>query len=187
MIINNSSDIYSVKNFILDDECDLIINKMEFLNNAGQLKYNRALGRKVSYNPTWPELHHIFFKYNKKIKEQIKERYGLSEDIYPTLMYLSTYEQGEFQVDHIDDEFPWIHFSSLIYLNDFEGGEICFPQLNYRYKPGKKELIIWPSEGPKGNHSVSTVLSEKRYTILFCYTLDKTKTLNMVERENIDG
>ena len=32
------------------------------------IKYNKALGRKVSYNPDWPEVHHLFFKYNNKIK-----------------------------------------------------------------------------------------------------------------------
>jgi predicted 2-oxoglutarate/Fe(II)-dependent dioxygenase YbiX len=37
-------------------------------------------------------------------------------------------------------------FSMLIYLNDeYEGGELNFPWLNYRYKPKAGDLVIFPS------------------------------------------
>lgn len=37
-------------------------------------------------------------------------------------------------------------FSMLIYLNDeYEGGELNFPWLNYRYRPQAGDLVIFPS------------------------------------------
>jgi len=37
--------------------------------------------------------------------------------------------------------------SLLLYLNDeYEGGKISFPNFNYRYQPGKGDLLIFPSD-----------------------------------------
>lgn len=66
------------------------------------------------------------------------------------------------------DRFPYLwsgHLSILGYLNDdFEGGELYFPELDYGIKPKKGMLILFP-----GNlhyvHGVAPIKSGVRYTL----------------------
>ena len=65
-------------------------------------------------------------------------------------------------------EFPYLwsgHLSILGYLNDdFEGGELYFPELNYGFKPKMGSVVLFP-----GNlhyvHGVAPITSGVRYTI----------------------
>jgi hypothetical protein len=55
-------------------------------------------------------------------------------------------------------------FSMIVYLNDeYEGGEIEFPNQGISLKPEEGSLIIFPSNEPY-LHKVNEVLSGKRYT-----------------------
>lgn len=170
------------KNFITDEESQIIVDKLKELINSNEMKYNNALGRKVVYNPLWPEINPILFKYSNLIKQEIKNKYNLAEEIYPALVYLSTFEKGEGQGCHIDDEYPWLHFSSLFYLNDFEGGALRFRHFDFNYQPEKNELVLWPSTGIKSGHEVTPLLSDnQRHTVLICYTTEYNKRLRSLD------
>jgi len=55
-------------------------------------------------------------------------------------------------------------FSMIVYLNDdYEGGEIEFPNQGVSIKPQEGSLIVFPSNEPY-LHKVNEVLSGKRYT-----------------------
>lgn len=66
------------------------------------------------------------------------------------------------------DEFPYLwsgHLSILGYLNDdYEGGELYFPELDYAIRPKRSMLIMFP-----GNlhyvHGVAPITSGVRYTL----------------------
>jgi hypothetical protein len=76
------------------------------------------------------------------------------------------YEDSSFD-DQIA-QFPYLwsgHLSILGYLNDdFEGGELYFPELDYGFKPKKGSVVLFP-----GNlhyvHGVAPITSGVRYTI----------------------
>ena len=188
MQMNSAEEFGFKKNFIDDNSCNLIINKLKDLMDSKLMKYNNALGRKVVYNPLWEDLNSIFFKYSNLIKDEIKNKYNLKNEIYPALMYLSTFEKGEGQGCHVDDEYPWLDFSSLLYLNDFEGGMLRFRHFDFNYKPEKNELVFWPSSGEKSGHEVTPVLSDdQRHTILICYTKDYSKRLRSLDSAYLKG
>lgn len=188
MEMNSVEEFGFKKNFIDDNSCELIVNKLKTLINSGSMKYNNALGRKVIYNPLWEDLNPIFFKYSNLIKNEIKNKYNLKKELYPALIYLSTFEKGEEQGCHVDDEYPWLDFSSLLYLNDFEGGLLRFRHFDFNYKPEKNELVFWPSSGEKSSHAVSPLMSEEqRHTILICYTEDYTKRLRSLDSASLEA
>jgi hypothetical protein len=56
-------------------------------------------------------------------------------------------------------------YGVIIYLNDnFEGGELFYPNLNYIYKPKAGDLIIHPGD-ERYTHEVLPLLSGERYTL----------------------
>ena len=72
-------------------------------------------------------------------------------------------KEGENVPDHLN---KWSgHLSSVIYLNDnYDGGELYFPDHNLEIKPGAGDYITWP-----GNrwyqHGVKEVKNGVRYTL----------------------
>ena len=54
-------------------------------------------------------------------------------------------------------------YGTVVYFNNFEGGEIFYPFQNIIYKPNPGDLIIHGS-GKLTSHGVKKVLSEKRYS-----------------------
>jgi len=53
-------------------------------------------------------------------------------------------------------------FSMLIYLNDdYKGGELNFPWLNYRYKPVAGDLVFFPSNHVFSHESMPITYGEK--------------------------
>lgn len=63
---------------------------------------------------------------------------------------------------------PDLTIGCLIYLNDdYEGGEIYFPEYDYLVKPKKGDLIIFPCHFM---HEVKVVQNNCRYTLPLFYT-----------------
>jgi hypothetical protein len=66
---------------------------------------------------------------------------------------------------HYDGEYPGIEYGVIIYLNDdFEGGELFYPNLNYLYQPKAGDIIIHPAT-EEYTHEVYPVISGDRYTL----------------------
>ncbi len=56
--------------------------------------------------------------------------------------------------------------SLLLYLNDeFEGGKIKFNHFNYRYQPGKGDLLLFPSDH-RYTHQAEPVTAGNRYVVV---------------------
>lgn len=54
------------------------------------------------------------------------------------------------------------HYKIALYLGEFEGGEICFPDQTFEYKPNPGDLIISKIH-PHLNHYTKPVTSGNRY------------------------
>ena len=55
-------------------------------------------------------------------------------------------------------------FGGVIYLEDFKGGEICYPDYDIEYHPDQGDMILHSASVV---HSVNEVISDSRYTINF--------------------
>ena len=55
-----------------------------------------------------------------------------------------------------------IYYAGVIYLNDFEGGAVVYPNINKKYKAKKGDLLLHDAFEM---HYVEEVESDKRYTV----------------------
>jgi hypothetical protein len=102
--------------------------------------------------------------------------------VHPTGTYIDPHtdildiHDNDYENESLDEQlrrFPYLwsgHCSVLVYLNDeYEGGELYFPDLDFGIRPKKGMLIAFP-----GNlyytHGVAPVTSGTRYTLSqWCY------------------
>lgn len=54
-------------------------------------------------------------------------------------------------------------YKIALYLGKFDGGEICFPEINFRYKPEENDLLIFKSSY---RHYTEEVTSGIRYVYM---------------------
>lgn len=71
---------------------------------------------------------------------------------------------------------PWRHMTAMIYLNeDYENGQIFFPEFNLEYKPKKGAAVVFPSD-INYLHGVREITQGTRYTLSTFYTYDLFKS-----------
>jgi hypothetical protein len=75
-------------------------------------------------------------------------------------------DAGIWELNHTPDR----HLSALYYLNDdFDGGEIVFPEIGLSYKPERGSLLFFES-GHGYVHEVRPVISGYRYSMPLWFT-----------------
>lgn len=97
-----------------------------------------------------------------------KEKYMLDLSYLP----IKRWDTGSNMGPHSDSSysFPKLAFTAITYFNDdYEGGEIEFPEKNIKIKPKAGSTIIFPSNLI---HSVKTILNGNRYM--------STSSVNMI-------
>lgn len=77
---------------------------------------------------------------------------------------VSKLEAGNSMAEHSDDDqINSNNFICMAYLNDnYEGGELCFPDLGVSYKPKPGDVIVYQA---KEKHMVTELVSGTRYSI----------------------
>ena len=97
---------------------------------------------------------------------------------------LTRWKQGTDMNVHSDNSWPdgnktdhptsFRTWSAIYYLNDdYEGGEIYFPRIDWAYKPEANSLLVFPSNDSY-LHGVTEVSKGERFTVAIWYTQDYT-------------
>jgi len=85
--------------------------------------------------------------------------------------------KNDFQ-EHLPNEF--VEYSSIFYINDdYEGGEICFPDYNLEIKPEAGSVVFFPSNS-KYIHAVKKVIKGDRYAVPSLWYSEKAVILNSI-------
>jgi hypothetical protein len=67
---------------------------------------------------------------------------------------------------YINDD-PIAYYKIGLYIGDFEGGEINFPKINFKYKPEENDLLIFKVDR-EYEHETLEVTSGTRYAYMDC-------------------
>ena len=163
-------DIKIINNFISTEDLDIFNKEIHILRSNNLIKRSKFCGRIMTENVNIPSLLPLFKKYNKKIIDTQKTLFSITKNISAVEVFVSIFEPGDYISDHIDSDgsFSFFEYASVMYLNDFESGEICFPLLNFKYKPLAGDLILFPCNGKKSLHNTLTSKNE-RITIASWY------------------
>jgi hypothetical protein len=167
---------YIIENFIEPEDAKILIQEM---SNPSEV------------NP-YPEYYKTRFggtgfPYNKKVLE-LQKKYALKSNSVHQMLnkeetneiktfkcFGSTWHSGGYGLVHIDDQDPepFIEYSTVSYLNDdFDGGVIYFPALNFEFKPIKYSAVFFLSRGQKWKHGITPVERGSRSTLLYMHTTD---------------
>lgn len=107
-----------------------------------------------------------------------KENNGFIPELYTVKAVLALWEEGAYAGRHIDSHqgYEFIQFSSVLYLNDdYAGGEICFPNQDFVYKPKAGDIVTFPSGGTEYSHYVKKITDGKRYTVAMWHSMEEDK------------
>ena len=165
--IGNSIDnILIINNFMTDEDCNAIVKNLDVTT---ALRSNDVYWEnKIFAEFSFPKECKTILKKNRiNAHKLIKEKFGNS--LLPNSMnqHIVRWPTGPGMKEHIDDEAKersHYHIASVLYLNDdYEGGEIHFPQHNLSIKPKRGDLLIFPGN-QYYSHEVKEILSGERFT-----------------------
>jgi predicted 2-oxoglutarate/Fe(II)-dependent dioxygenase YbiX len=117
----------------------------------------------------------------KRLKVEVDQYFSV--DALPTSPAMVRWLPGQLQMPHADKElhtgpdagtpndFPHYDIAGLFYINDdYEGGELYFPEQGIQFKPKAGAAYFFP--GDKNYiHGVTEIKSGIRYTVPFFWTI----------------
>ena len=177
-----------MKKFISITENYLPIIEFEkYLNLSNQLNdWGYRNSSNVWAGRVIPQNGFLNFDFLKGIETKIKSDFEIIDEIYPDYLGLVKWENGDMQHPHADGEnpnneshpFSWRNFGCVFYLNDnYEGGEIYFPNQNIEIKPKPNTLVFFPGT-MEYLHGVKPITNGIRYTLTSFWTFNKLYKMN---------
>jgi hypothetical protein len=194
---NDSNNIQSRENFITKEENDILL---DFAKNIKHWDYTESVWNEegvMTYDASfWADRvanAHSILKHDdgekifyiiKDLVERLKKDVDkfFKVDAFPTNPAIVRWLPGQYQMPHADKElhengaegpndFPYFDLAGLFYLNDdYEGGQLYFPQHNIEFKPKAGAAYFFP--GDKNYiHGVKEITSGVRYVIPFFWTI----------------
>jgi hypothetical protein len=205
---NGPEMIGSLENFLTEEELDLLNNFIRnnetwditqtHYNEDGVVIYDSGYwdGRVATYptiNKTSPETVDTIVSIVKRLKVEIDKFFSV--DAKPTSPALVRWLPGNLQMPHADKElhegenagkpndFPWYDIATIIYLNeDYEGGELYFPNQEIQFKPKRGGAYFFPGD-MNYIHGITPIESGIRYTCPFFWTIAAHKKSEVDDAE----
>lgn len=205
---NGPEMIGSIENFLTEQELldlnSFIRNNQEWdktethYNEDGTVIYDSGYwdGRVATYptiQKTSPETVDLIISIVKRLKVEIDNFFSVSAK--PTSPALVRWLPGNLQMPHADKElhlgddagkpndFPWYDIATIIYLNeDYEGGELYFPNQEIQFKPKAGGAYFFPGD-MNYIHGITEITSGMRFTCPFFWTI---VAHNNSEEENVE-
>lgn len=190
-------NIFVIYDFITEEECDILLNEClqskdsdwQEINyaHADSIKQGSELYEKYqNYKKQWDKT--SMTSANINILENIRNRCHdfLDKDLNITdeIFRIKKFTKSRSLDVHHDDagDFSLRH-GLVIYLNDdYDGGEIYYPEFNFQYKPVARSLIIHPAN-KQYRHGIRQVSRNDRYSIS-CFSSTITNEFRKKIAEN---
>lgn len=193
---DSPDNIVTLENFMTDHEIstlgNFIRNNTEWditethYNENGTVIYDAGYwADRVATYPTIqkvdPHIPEVIEGMVARLKVEVDKFFSV--DALPTSPAMVRWLPGQLQMPHADKElhtgpdagkpndFPYYDIAGLFYLNDdYEGGELYFPNQNIKFKPKAGAAYFFP--GDKNYiHGVTEIKSGIRYTVPFFWTI----------------
>ena len=166
--------ITTLENIISEEETATILDvakNMDIWDNVNQSEFwsNRSTDPHKLKNYV-PEVNDLIIKIQRRVMKHIENFYKVKvEDPGATVV---RWFPGNSQTPHADNSvYTHMNIGSVIYLNDnYEGGELYFPQHNLDIKPVARNGYVFPGD-EFYMHGVREVKSGIRYTLPIFWTV----------------
>lgn len=165
------TELFENKNEYIDLLKDPTLDWKDWLSSDGSTHYGHSVGG----NPKLSD--HILNPIKDLVYKCLKdytENTGLSFGWIPEFYKIQKYSTNAYMGSHVDsidktaDKSPTI--SIVLYLNeDYEGGNICFPEQGLDIKPKAGSMIIFPSYPPYYHDPKPVTKGTKYMCPIFCF------------------
>lgn len=168
MSIDYTKDIHYVKSFMLPEDAlkiyeyakqhdslfsDYGNNEMEFTVHT----YNEIMNNDLNLGNLMQQYAMLVYHF---VKDNYEENF---EQFIEAKTHIARFSEGSGMHEHFDSNRPK-DIATLVYLNnDYEGGEIYFPDYNLTFKPEPGDLLTFP-DNPNYIHGVKPITKGIRYT-----------------------
>jgi hypothetical protein len=153
-------------------------------NEDGVVTYDSDYWKdRVATSPTLnkldPQISIVIANMVKRFKKDVDSYFEV--DAKETSPAIVRWLPGQLQMPHADkqlpngepNDFPWFDLAGLFYLNDdYEGGELYFPNQGIEFKPKPGAAYFFPGD-LNYVHGVREITSGIRYVIPFFWTIQK--------------
>ena len=172
------------ENYLNKSHCEDYLKFCRETNVWDNFHTNDVWNQRVIYSNQFPNLELHYTTYLNDLKEKIKLDFNITEEIYPDYLGLVRWKNGDMQHPHADGEingethpYHWRNFGCVYYLNDdYDGGEIYFPNQNIELKPKPNTLVFFPGT-LEFLHGVKPITNGVRYTLTSFWTYDKQQSM----------
>lgn len=175
--ITYKHDIVGYRNFVPTEDLPKIIAYFESMNsNWGDVAFKNSLGMGIPpVDPSALE-YGLTEDYFGKIREKYQNAVELTHGrkVKPNTTHAQKWEVGGVAYPHSDNSdfngnpnaFEINKYVGILYLNDdYEGGELYFPDHNIKIKPEAGMFVTFPG-GHENIHGVTVVTEGTRYTMV---------------------
>ncbi len=160
--------LHAIERFISEEDLDAAVRCIRQAVAAGTTEPYADIPSVLVVPDTDPVGHALLAKYATLLEEAHKATFGFQAPLTTCQAQLCFWPEGSAVPPHVDSHggFEFVVFSSVVYLNDdFEGGEIFFPNQGVTRKPVRATALLFPSGGLEAPHGVTKVTRGGRYTI----------------------
>ena len=172
-------NIILYKNFLNKDEIKILMDLAVNASEKEWSKFSKSAGYPGEDIDFWENKNLIMYQFkdwylnnkhkiidiHKKmsdiINENIKSSYNFND-----FQFIQRFRSGESMQEHYDKQYnDKIFYASIIYLNnDFNGGELYYPNLGFSITPEPGMMLAHPST-EKYLHGVNPVSNGTRYML----------------------
>ena len=168
------------ENFLTEDIYTTLKQFAETTQLYDQSVNNTIWSKRIVHAGSAPmEIRELGKQYIELVRNTIQEQFEITAPLYTDILCFNRWRVGDMQHPHADDAngFEWRKFGCVLYLNDdYEGGEIYFPNHGTSLKPKANTLAFFPGDA-EFLHGVSEITSGIRYTLSTFWTYDANRSV----------
>ena len=193
---SGTENIIELQDFMTDEEVDFLNNAAKNLkvwditeshkNENGTITYDADYWKDrvcsaPSLNQNDPRIVPVIVGLFNRLQPIIEDFFNVK--VKPTGQTIVKWNPGQFQLPHADKElhsgpdagtpndFPNYDIASLFYINDdYEGGELYFPNQGIQFKPKRGSAYFFPGD-MNYVHGVTEIRDGFRYTCPFFWEI----------------
>lgn len=176
--------IVEVPGFISEVMASSMVEYFKKEDRWGETAFNGSHGAPVQAGQVKPSdfklPDSIFMDVNQKLEEAVSAVYGKS--VTPSSIHAQKWEVGSSANPHSDNSdfdgnptkgFDNLKYVGILYLNnDYEGGELYFPEHDISIRPNSGSMYIF-SGGVENIHGVTEITNGTRYSIVSFWDFKK--------------
>ena len=166
-------EIYIYKNFLSEEECKAITERLDSLDESEWILDDPRDNNRLRTNPL-KEIISVREKLNALVPDELylgpanTATRLVKGSFWPEHSDVHDFLEIEKQAALYEEGMPYEQkdlslYGTVVYFNEFEGGEVYYPTQNIVHAPQPGDLVIH-SSGPICFHGVKPVISEKRYS-----------------------